>query len=457
MFVRYILNKFGLIVLAFIFPNLTLALCAYALGVGRPPINLDYCVVVILLAFGWRWLGLGVLVAVLLVDALSLLGQILPFMRVGDVFYLLQFTFQASLLHLSLLLGAFILLVLVGVGIFWSGFHVGRLSALLIFNVLVMAHFFYEVEIDPDKQRFYKSSGYSLVESQAVLFMRSRGAMFLSLFEGDGVALTPLQGKSASEPLWLQADSGVGSGRMMLIVAESWGMPRDDRIQEAILAPLKELGLDTLQYGQVSPRGMTIAGELRELCHLYPEHYNLVDVTQGFENCLPNHLKAKGYVTASLHGATGLMYDRIHWYPRAGLDERLFFEDRLWSRRCYSFPGACDVDLFPEVRRYFSKGGKRFLYWLTLNTHGPYDLRDLDHDLFDCSLYGVSVHSESCRNFKLQAQFFDGMARLLSSGHMRGVEFVVVGDHPPVMLDVDEKDRVFQGVVPFIFGRVADK
>lgn len=442
------------IFLGLVLPNLVFGLCAYGLGVGRPPINIDYALCVLLLAFGWRWWGAGLLVFVLSMDALSLAGQIVPFMRFGDIFYLLQFTLQASGMHVVLLLGSTLLMVLVGVAVFAGGHRTERLAALLVFNALVLVHFLYEVGIDPDKQRFYKSTGYSLAESQTVLLMRSRGALFLSMFEAEGQALSPLPGKSASEPFWQEAKSGEGSGRILLVVAESWGLPRDDRIQEAILAPLRQLKLERMQYGQIDPRGTTVAGELRELCHLYPEHYNLADVTQGFELCLPNRLRAKGFATASLHGATRLMYDRHHWYPRAGFEQSLFFEDRIWPRRCYSFPGACDLDLLPEVRRYFNGAGRRFLYWLTLNTHGPYDLRDLDRDVFDCKAYGLQNQSESCRNFKLQAQFFSGFAQLLQAESMRGVEFVVVGDHPPMLLDVGEKDRVFQGNVPFISGAV---
>lgn len=447
-------SQFLFMFLGFALPNLVFGLCAYGLGVGRPLINIDYALCVLLLAFAWRWWGGGLLIFVLLMDALSLAGQIVPFMRLGDIFYLLQFTLQASVTHVLLLLVSTLLIALVGVAVFAGGRRTERMAALLVFNVLVLAHFIYDVDIDPDKQRFYKSTGYSLVESQTVLLMRSRGAIFLSMFDSEGQALSPLPGKSASESFWQEAKSGGGSGRLLLVVAESWGLPRDERIQEAILAPLQQLKLERMQYGQIAPRGTTVAGELRELCHLYPEHYNLAQVAQGFESCLPNILRDKGFTTVSLHGATRLMYDRHHWYPRAGFDQSVFFEDRIWPRRCYSFPGACDLDIFTEVKRYFNGEGRRFLYWLTLNTHGPYDLRDLEHDVFDCKAYGLRAQSESCRNFKLQAQFFSGLAKLLQMESMKGVEFVVVGDHPPMLLDAGEKDKVFQGDVPFISGSV---
>ena len=43
-----------------------------------------------------------------------------------------------------------------------------------------------------------------------------------------------------------------------------------------------------------------------------------------------------------------------------------------------------------------------------------------------------------CRNFRLQAQFFDGLAELIQSPEMKGVEVFVVGDHAPPVLDMKE-------------------
>jgi phosphoglycerol transferase MdoB-like AlkP superfamily enzyme len=174
-------------------------------------------------------------------------------------------------------------------------------------------------------------------------------------------------------------------------------------------------------------------------------------VETGFENCLPKRLLAAGYKTAAMHGATSLMYDRRHWYPRAGFEKMTFFEDRVWPQRCYSFPGACDLDMLPELEKFFGQPGKRFMYWLTLNSHAPYDLRDLRVDHFNCAAHGISDNTEVCRLLKLQADFFSGLAQQLRSDTLKGVDVIIVGDHAPSLINLEDKTAIFApSVVPWV-------
>ena len=182
-----------------------------------------------------------------------------------------------------------------------------------------------------------------------------------------------------------------------------------------------------------------------------PLHFDLREVQTGFEDCLPNRLQAAGYATGAMHGATSLMYDRRHWYPRAGFQETVFFEDRIWPRRCYSFPGACDLDMLPVLEEFFSRPGKRFMYWLTLNTHAPYDLRDLRNSTVDCSAFNIPEDTESCRLIRLQSDFFNGLADKLAHESLKGVEVIIVGDHAPNMLNLKERDKDFRSSsVPWV-------
>jgi phosphoglycerol transferase MdoB-like AlkP superfamily enzyme len=158
-----------------------------------------------------------------------------------------------------------------------------------------------------------------------------------------------------------------------------------------------------------------------------------------------------GYKTSAMHGATGMMYDRQDWYAEVGFPDDLFFEDVLSLPRCYSFPGACDRNLLTHLRGYFSGEGKRFFYWLTLNTHSSYDRRDLVEDLFDCPAFGVEEDTQPCRNLELQAQFFNDLATALQSPEMAGVEVIVVGDHEPRLTNQMElKNNFMPGVVPWV-------
>jgi hypothetical protein len=437
-----------------IVPNLIFFAFANWLGVARPAINLDYALVVIFCALSYRVLAGSLLFLFLIFDVLGLLGQIMPFIRLSDVLYLLKFSLLASGFHVFLFFLMVVFVFFAWLLIFLAGKRASVLFALCCFNVLVFLKVVGGGVVSQDKMRFHRLSGYSSVDSLSLLFWRSRSALFFSAFSVDSAGLKPLNTVGASASLWDSMKEGSSAKRILLIVVESWGATKDGRIQDAILSPLYRARMESLESGDVRQSGYTLAGELRELCRMYPESYNLLQVTEGFDSCLPNRLGRMGYETLAMHGAVSVMYDRHNWYPKVGFSHSIFFENRIWPARCYSFPGACDLDMLEEVKAFFSKSGSLFFYWLTLNAHAPYDLRDLRYDVFDCSRFDIAEASESCRNFKLQAQYFDGVAKLLSSPQMKGVEFVIVGDHAPVHLDVGEKHAVFyEGVVPFVRGQ----
>src|SRR5690606_11728043 len=220
--------------------------------------------------------------------------------------------------------------------------------------------------------------------------------------------------------------------KLVLIVAESWGATRAD-IHNVVISPILNLKdrFSTFETGTAAFSGATVEGELKELCRLATSEFGFSDTTSGFEHCLPNRLKELGYHSVGIHGASGVMYDRAAWYPKAGFDETIFFESRNWSRRCYSFPGACDFEIAPEVGKVLGSHDKTFVYWLTLNSHSLYDERDIVIDALDCESVGVPIDTQTCRNLKLHAQFFTVLADLVQAPDLAGSEVLVVGDHVP--------------------------
>lgn len=436
-------HPYPIALLALVLPNLAFVAGSAWLGIGRPWFNVDYYLVLILLAFGRFALGVVAAIIFLLVDVLALAGQVLPIVRLDEVVYLLRFATSASAFHFALLL-ALGLLVLAKLGLLVGlGRRLPRLAALLLFNGAILIYAIHANSGEADgHSRFYRAEGGALAGSQTVSFLEGRADSFLEQFAADGEALRPAAA-GATAPWFEALDHGSVGERLLLVVAESWGEPVDEAVRDALLRPLRAVAGDSLQTGSLSYTGFTLGGELRELCRLRPEHYNLAKVDTGFEACLPQRLQALGYATAALHGATSGMYDRRHWYPRAGFQHMSFFEDQRWPRRCHSFPGACDLDLLPKVEAFFAEPGKRFFYWLTLNSHPPYDRRDIHVDVFDCASFGIGDSTESCRNLKLQAQFFNGLAQRLRSPAMAGVEVIVVGDHAPIIMPMDEKERMY--------------
>ncbi|MDI5985270.1 hypothetical protein QLQ85_10735 [Halomonas sp. M4R5S39] len=442
---------FLLVFSGFLFlPNILIYLLSDYYGLVRPYLNIDYALSVVLFAFGRKVVGGFFVMFFLLIDMLSLAGQLFPFVRFQDVFYFLSFILLAPAYY-KFLLGVGLLLF--GFGIYVHvllGKRLSRVDSLVSFNVVIFSYLLMPYALGDNDTGSYRRVAENPLSSQSVYFITHRLAGFSSNFHREGDPLLVYRGKSASD-IWLEEmEKGEIGDQLLLIVVESWGVPKEKEIQAEILGPLYELNYIEVQSGEISFSGSTVAGELRELCRLYPEHYNLKNLTEGFENCLPRVLQSEGFITVAQHGAMSTMYDRRFWYPRAGFEEFVSFEARDWPRRCYSFPGACDVDMMAEVSSFFSNNEKGFFYWLTLNSHSLYDERDIFIDRFDCEKFGVG-EGESCRNLKLHAQFFYELASLLDDEAMKGVDVLVVSDHQPRVLDINEFGAVFEAEkIPWI-------
>lgn len=428
--------------------NAGFLIAANLTGTDRAWINLDYAIAVVLIAFGLPSLGLTLAALFLLTDALVLLGQLYPFPRLSDLLYLLKFTALASTDHLLLMMAVMVIFAGKLVTLSIAGKRITPLTALITLNILAAsAWLLMSTSGDGDRMATYRKLEAPAIASQTSTLISMRSSAFLDQLNGDGSALNPGP-DGASQPWFNQLGN---EDRLLLIVVESWGSTNSPRVNETLLAPLISLSEGKYQSGEMLFHGFTIAGELRELCKLTPLHFDLRKTQVGFENCLPNKLQDAGYTTGAMHGATSLMYDRRHWYPRVGFQETTFFEDRIWPRRCYSFPGACDLDMLPVLEDFFSKPGKRFMYWLTLNTHAPYDLRDLRGPAADCTALNLPEETETCRLIRLQADFFAGLAEQLRHESLRDVDVIIVGDHAPNMLNLKEREENFRsGSVPWV-------
>lgn len=88
---------------------------------------------------------------------------------------------------------------------------------------------------------------------------------------------------------------------------------------------------------------------------------------------------------------------------------------------------------------------QQFVYWLTLNSHAPYDARDIQLDVFPCEQFGIDAQSEVCRNFKIHGQFFLELSRFLKISSLQPTSVVIVGDHSPVIFNLEDKEKYLQG------------
>ena len=431
------LGLIGLLLL----PNLVLMAISIHLSLARPLLNIDYYIALLLVMVGFRKIGLSLFFIIYCVDVILLIGQVFPFFRLDDIIYIIKFLFISSTYYkITLVIG--LLLGFLFVFLYFK-IKLKKTSFLIFFNILALVFVTESI-----LSIFYlQTTEKNIISSQSVEFTQKQFDGFNQTLNLPKKTLVDLKPTGAAKNLFLNLEQKAKANNgVLLIVSESFGMPKDPAIFAALIQPLKSnIKYEEYNEGHFSYIGATLHGELRELCHAHPQNFNLKQLTQGFEHCLPHQLAQYGYQSTAMHGALGIMYDRKFWYPRAGFEQTIFFENYSWARRCYSFPGACDIDMMSIVEQTFTSPSKQFFYWLTLNTHAIYDARDIHIQALNCAAFNIPEHSATCRNFQLHAQFFSQLSHLLRKPVFKGVEVIIVGDHTPPILNNAEKEKYFLG------------
>lgn len=437
-----------------VLPNAVMLLFTFIYGLERPYINADYAIVMLLFIVNQRILGVIVLLAAFFFDILALVGQVFPVLRIADIPYMAKFIGVAPLGYKV----SAVILSLLSVGLIFAFLYKNsqksKLEFLFCINVVIMTYGISAIFLGEEETRIWSNKERSFVSSQAIFGIDSRRTGFVESLFVDGDLFSDITLNGATEP-WFVDIAGLDE-KVLLIVNESWGVS-NQKVQSAVMSPLLEANnkIADWQEGSLSFNGITIEAEIRELCQSDLLHFNFEGHEEELAGCIPNQLRKQGYKTVAFHGAAGLMYDRARWYPQIGFDKQTFFESYSWPSRCYSFPGACDVDMADHVADSYATEGKVFGYWLTLNTHHLYDLRDLSFEVLQCENIGVRAGTETCRNLKLQHQFFIRLSEIVTLPHMSGVRVVVVSDHEPRISNQAQMDEYFEkGRVPWVSFRV---
>ena len=434
--------RFLLIALLLVFvPNIIFLLLAWYTHTARPVINVDYIAAILLLIapFSWAQLaGVFILWIAIIFDALMMVVQLFPFMDLDGAINLLPFILSAPFIYQLFMLVLCIYILAVPFLLIYMGKKTRFYPVLVISAIIIMAMgLLYGKKYyshDNDDSLFARNNFY-YVHSQSGLYYTVQNVDFLVANNSIPV-FSPLKYERASGHL-----NQPFSSKILFIVNESWGQPKDPALQQDILHGLlaQRDNFEVWQEGHFPFIGATVQGELRELCATNVYGYALKNSpATEFVNCLPIKLKGQGYATIALHGAEGDMYDRTSWYPKAGFARFIAREQLDGKPRCHSFDGVCDSALFDVVKTEFASHPKIFFYWMTLTTHIDYSEKDIFNHRLQCEKYGVDTNASLCRNFILQTQFFDGLAELVKSPEMKGVEVIVVGDHPPPAINLSE-------------------
>lgn len=419
------------------------SLLANMLGVGRPLISVDYFIPLLLFGVGRRWLGTITLGIVIVADIYLLATQILPFNRFSDFLYFLTIfdviPFRYRVFIILSILALFLLL--------WTmGFLLkqpSRLVSLLIFNIAIGLYgygiYFYERS---DDNRFYRVDDTFWIDSPLIYLFEYRTGGFTATANYKTLEFAPTK----SSRLFCSTVGCEPQKRelsYLFILNESWGVYQDPMINLELTKSIREEYPDKVNYGSFLFSGATVEAELKELCGLSVNSYNLRLAEQkDLEGCLPHQLKSEGYNTYAYHGASGFMYHRHYWYPLLGFDEIVFGDTHSWPQRCHSFPGACDVDIADEIVSNILSDNQSFHYWLTLNTHHNYNLKDLQIDTPSCDDFNIE-RGEVCRNTQLQYQFFHILHNLLQKIEGKNVVVMVIGDHVPPLSNREKQEEYY--------------
>lgn len=430
------------------------------LSAARPIFVIDYLLIVPIFIVNNKYIRVTSIILIFFLifslDIILWVRQYFPFMRVGDAIFLLKLLRQGPIIYVYMLFLA-IVVFLTELFLIISLFRKEeRKSVFLVCCILIVVM----SGLVQTNQYLLKNSPESVYEVKGVarsyfvyLYKLKDSLLYGSLYWTPKVEPAIYEG--ASESLWRQVENGQAPSKILFIINESWGKTFDQELEQEVLKSIiyQRDRMDRFEIGEIPFVGATVDGELRELCQLKVSSFNLRALGNTFNTCLPNKLIKQNYKTFGLHGANSIIYDRMNWYPRIGLQNTIFFENLTHPSLCYSFSGACDNKLFSHVKTTFSenKDNKVFYYWLTLNTHYPYDLRDLNKKRFNCLNHDIPVDTEECRNLTLQTQYFDNLAKLIGLDYFKGVEVIVVGDHaPPIFKPMVNKNIFKENTVSFI-------
>lgn len=466
----------GLALIFVLLPNVVFLCGAYLTGIARPLINVDYALVCLLWVLPYRltkWASILAFVLVALIDVMMMAMQLFPFLDIAAAISLAPFLINAPARYVVLagIVLAYLVLMPIMMTKLSNRWFVKKWSFLSVLTWVVVGgaayhqlkEYKYVSHIQAER---FAQSDFFYIHSQYKRYRWVADSEFAEHF-GKVPQMVPVDiayishhfgvnklgiVEPVSRPIVtaensdrVTGDKGVDIGdvprhlsdKMFLIVAESWGVARDSKAQKDILAGIYRHSdkFEFVDTGYFGFSGATVEGELRELCQLDVEGgygFKKLDSTP-FENCLPHRLKTQGYKTVGMHTGFSGIYERTYLYANMGFQKTIFAEQYNNRKRCLPFNGICDSEVFDVVEQEFASNDKLFFYWLTLTSHSPFAEKDMVNPRFDCAKYDIP-QGDICNNFRLGAQFFDGLGELVAKPEMKGVEVIVVGDHmPPVM------------------------
>ncbi len=232
------------------------------------------------------------------------------------------------------------------------------------------------------------------------------------------------------------------SGNQLLIVLESWGLISDynERMKfERKLIDMASLNGWHIELGKTNFKGGTTAAEMRELFSLEGKYQYFVNPdSAGVYQSIISIKKRQGYYIIGAHSFSGKMFQRSLWWKNIGIDTSYFMENILEmdkkaeSLLNYSTPFSSvnDEQAFSYVNTPTIPGSKKFAYFLTENSHLPYNELNPQKKIHDSVYYNNSQLSDDA-NYQLQ-RIQDLLFYFIKySDKNVWSKILIVGDHMP--------------------------
>jgi phosphoglycerol transferase MdoB-like AlkP superfamily enzyme len=247
---------------------------------------------------------------------------------------------------------------------------------------------------------------------------------------------------------------------IVIILVESQGLLKSASDMRRVFAPLIDPAIQAryaVNTGAVRFFGATMFGELRTLCRIYVPQAVPQDLPR-LDRCLPNVLSRLGYETVSYHGYGRTFYERYLWYPKVGFQQSYFSEDLMPhapdSAKCGTvFKGLCDLWIADQVEHELSTLAisRKFIYWLTLNSHLPVDSDLATKSSFDCArTESLREETGPCELARIHFQLYTRIAQIALDRGISPTRFIVVGDHMPPFATLSERALYNEERVPYV-------
>lgn len=468
-----LIDSIKILFIVILLPNLILNVVGVYTYLERPLINIDFILLAISAYFYPK--TLFIIASIIIIFSIDMVVSSISifFFKLDDIFRIINNIIYINLLESTYIIFALFLtcISIIYCYIFYKLILVknNSLSTLLITIILVGCIMVLDLVNGTSTYSSYLNLPYIPVVERNIagsaifnVFRALSGEVFLR--ENHEGNTAPKKVRSATGDLlksvWEKDQNiNIKGQHLVLVIVESLALSKKEEINRLIFEPFEDPKIRELyevKMGEVPFSDATVGAEFRELCGLKIEYKDLADKKMPIS--LPSYLQGLGFRTLAIHGFRKEFFSRQDWYPQIGFERVLFFKDlieKVKFRQCGSvFRGICDDDTAAVVQEELltvPQGERLFLYWLTLNSHLPVSKNSAARSLLNCHrCLELSKQDEVCDLIKILHLVHNKICEIATNPNLPPTHFIVVGDHSPSFISVQNRILFKNDLVPFI-------